>query len=105
MWFIVPGSFIPMIPTNWLCPVGANCYPQAVSHFQVAVAPKLHFHSVKLILVKEWITNSLFFLQILKLSVFSRKLLEKTVAHSLDLCDILNSCLHPGHFYHSFARE
>lgn len=43
--------------------------------------------------------------RILKLNLFSRKLLEKTVAHSFDLCDILNSCLSTGHFYCSFAGE
>lgn len=49
-----------------------------------------------------------FFLQdyrILKLSLFSRKLLGKTVVQSLGLCDILNSCLSPGYFYCSLARK
>ncbi|KAL2298344.1 hypothetical protein Nmel_015338, partial [Mimus melanotis] len=43
--------------------------------------------------------------RILKLSLFSRKLLGKTVVQSLGLYDILNSCLSPGYFYCSLARK
>lgn len=97
MWFIITGSFITVILTNWLSPTGVGWNTEAVNHFQlgwnkVTIVPKLHFHGMKLILVKRWITSSLFFLQdceILKLSLFSRKWLEKTVAHSPDLCDVL----------------
>lgn len=99
-----------MILTNWLCPAGAARYTvnQAGvnSSYSCSKATVLWYEvdSVQRMDYK----LSFFSLQdygILKLSLSSRKLLEKTVAHCLGLCDILNSYLSPGHFYHLRGSE